>query len=450
MPLTVAAESDRHVTQDTPPDQGASGHGKQRWQPRLERAMTGLHGEIDAVEIRAEVVREARTTIPQLIDRITAQVQGGVTPYAGPSTGRRRRLIVMAVSAAVNHFLDSIEDPGTSGRRVDELFRRMGHGEATEGHELVALQAAFRIASHEAWEKIRSFAVQYGLTAEALGFLGDALFAYIEHLAEQAQLGFDGANRALDRSPDLARLRLAEGILTAAPAVEIRTHAGKASWPVPSQIVIVRIEPPSASPVPALADLGRQHLVHQELTSAIIITAADHLSQLLEELSALASTDHLSATSWPVPLEQAPDAARWTARALQLVARGVIPRSPTIDCAEHRAQLWLHAEPALRQRMCLDLLQPLLAETPNSREILSETLLAWLESRDSAPAIAAKLGVHAQTVRYRWKRINELFGDDLRDPEFVMQVTMLLKASVPLWKAGDQSDFERFRTKGSE
>ncbi|HEY1134286.1 MAG TPA: helix-turn-helix domain-containing protein [Nocardioides sp.] len=91
-----------------------------------------------------------------------------------------------------------------------------------------------------------------------------------------------------------------------------------------------------------------------------------------------------------------------------------------------------------------DLLSPLLAETPNSREILSEILLAWLESRDSAPAIAARLGVHAQTVRYRRKRINELFGEDLHDPEFVVSLTMVLKASVPLWKAGDQRDFERF------
>lgn len=94
--------------------------------------------------------------------------------------------------------------------------------------------------------------------------------------------------------------------------------------------------------------------------------------------------------------------------------------------------------------MVQELLRPLLAETPNSREILSETLLAWLETRDSAPAIAGRLGVHPQTVRYRWKRINEIFGEALHDPDFIVQITMLLKASVPLWKAGDQSDFERF------
>jgi DNA-binding PucR family transcriptional regulator len=123
----------------------------------------------------------------------------------------------------------------------------------------------------------------------------------------------------------------------------------------------------------------------------------------------------------------------------------VIAPTPLVRCNEHVTQMWLHAEPSMRQRLCQQLLEPLLAETPNSREILSDTLLAWLETRDSAPAIAAKLDVHPQTVRYRWKRINELFGDALHDPEFILLVTMVLKTSVPMWKAGNQSDFERFR-----
>jgi DNA-binding PucR family transcriptional regulator len=101
----------------------------------------------------------------------------------------------------------------------------------------------------------------------------------------------------------------------------------------------------------------------------------------------------------------------------------------------------------MRQRLCQELLEPLLAETPNSRTILSETLLAWVETRDSAPAIAARLDVHPQTVRYRWKRINELFGEVLQDPDFVLQLTLVLKASVPMWKAGNQSDFELFEAR---
>jgi hypothetical protein len=155
--------------------------------------------------------------------------------------------------------------------------------------------------------------------------------------------------------------------------------------------------------------------------------------------------DRRVALSWPVRPDEGGSALLWTARALDLVSLGIIPPMPVVRCTEHVTQLWLQAEPSIRQRLCQELLEPLLGETPNSREILSDTLLAWLETRDSAPAIAARLDVHPQTVRYRWKRINEIFGEALHDPEFVLKMTMVLKTSLPMWKAGDQSDFERFR-----
>lgn len=410
---------------------------------------TGPHNELDDPLFRADVARAARVTIPELVQRINDQVQVSVPPYAGLVTGRRRRLIDMAVTAAINHYLDSIESPTASSRSVDELFRRMGHGEATDGHELVSMQAAFRIASQEAWEKICTFSTEQGLTAGALGRLGDALFAYMDHLSEQARLGHDGATRLLDKDPNLARQRLIDEILEGAPNATIRREANTAAWTLPALVTVIAIKPAEDMPDPSLIGLDRKHLVRMDPLSTVIVADSEDLSGLFETLNE-ALGDSICAKSWPVPLDQAADAWRWTTRALALVECGVIPAAPIVDCSTHRTQLWLHAEPPLRQSMCLDLLQPLLAETPNSREILSETLLAWLESRDSAPAIAARLGVHPQTVRYRWKRINELFGEDLRDPEFVVQVTMLLKASVPLWKAGDQSDLQLFRAREAE
>lgn len=410
--------------------------------------MSGFNREIDLADAASEVARQARTTVPDLSERITSQVQRSVRSYAGPASGRRRRLIEMAVTAAVSHFLDRIEVPGTPGRRVDELFRRMGHGEATEGHELDAMQAAFHIASHEAWELIRPYATERGWSANVLGWLGDALFGYIDHLSEQTALGYDAAIRAFDHDPAIARERLLDALLNRAPIVDINEFASKAGWSVPDTFVIVRTEPTAEladeKKAPDLTDLPGQYLVRADTSSVIVILDPDDMTELLEALDARPGGLR-TAMSWPVMTHEVPDACRWTSRALELVAHGVIAETPVIDCGLYRIQLWLHAEPGLRQGLCQDLLRPLLAETPNSREILSETLLAWLESRDSAPAIAAKLGVHPQTVRYRWKRINELFGDDLRRPEFVIQATMVLKASVPLWKAGDQSDFERFR-----
>ena len=410
--------------------------------------MTGFHREID-VTVAAEAVRQARATVPDLSERITTQVQRSVRSYAGPTGGRRRRLIEMAVTAAVSHFLDTLEKPGASGRRVDELFRRMGHGEATDGHELDAMQAAFQVASHEAWELIRRYATELGWSAHVLGWLGDALFGYLEHLSEQTALGYDAAIRALDHDPVVARQHLLKHLISGTTETDVSRFAAKAGWLVPRRCVVVRLE--TAGPVVAdeaamssFSDLPRQYLVGLDDSSVVVLVNSDDAADLVERLQTRPGVRRL-AKSWAVRVEQIPDACRWTERALELVGRGVIEATPVVDCELHRVQLWLHAEAGLRQQLCQELLRPLLAETPNSREILSETLLAWLESRDSAPVIAAKLGVHPQTVRYRWKRINELFGDELRRPEFVIQATMVLKASVPLWKAGDQSDFERFR-----
>ena len=190
--------------------------------------------------------------------------------------------------------------------------------------------------------------------------------------------------------------------------------------------------------------MARTSLIVRHGQRLVILADAARRTEVLDAVVAAGTgrvglaTAHAAATI--------PAAFRWSGRVLTLVQRGVIPDQRVVDAADHLTQIWLHAEPALRQSLVQSLLAPLLAESPNSREILSETLLVWLETRDSAPAIAAQLGIHPQTVRYRWKRINELFGDALREPEFIVQITMVLKASVPLWKAGDQSDFERFQT----
>jgi hypothetical protein len=407
--------------------------------------MTHLHHEVDFAQVVATLVRDTRSGISATADRLATQIQDRVEAYAGPTTGRRHRLIELACSTAASHFMEAIEHPGAPTRSVDELFRRMGHGEASEANTLVAMQAAFRVVNRQAWQLFRDYAVTHNWSASVLGELCDALFAFTEHLMEQVRLGYEGTRRVLERAPEHARELLMDGLITGAPLADVQPHAITGGWPLPPTFRLVTLSPSGDEPLPPLTGLDDRYLVRSDPGFAAILAAPVDQPHLLSVLLEHSTHYHV-ATSWAVEREAIPDAWRWTRRALELVDRGVIPATPVVDCSEHRAQLWLHSEPGIRQRLCQELLRPLLAETPNSREILSETLLAWLESRDSAPAIAAKLGVHPQTVRYRWKRINELFGEELREPEFVTQATMLLKASVPLWKAGDQSDFERFRS----
>ena len=405
--------------------------------------MTDLRKELDPDGPAAGLIRGLRPALPQLVEDIVNQVQRDEPAYAGPTTGARRRLLITAVGAATSCFVDTLEGKPAAGRRVDDLFRRMGYGEARDGHDLGPMHTALRIATRDSWDRLRSFASEHEISAELLGQLGDALFGYVDHLNEQVTFGFDGARHALERDVGPARLRLLDSLLSGAAPTQIQENAETAVWSLPTSFVVMSAA--FRGPFPSVTELESSLLVRADASPALIVCDSADTAEVTEELQQRLPHVRI-AVSWPVPIAMIADAHRWTTRALQLVDSGVIPPSPLITCADHIIHLWLQAEPALRRRQCQELLQPLFAETPNMREILSETMLAWLETRDSAATIGARLGVHQQTVRYRWKRINELFDEDLQNPEFVLQVTMLLKASIPLWKAGDHSDFDNSRT----
>jgi DNA-binding PucR family transcriptional regulator len=45
----------------------------------------------------------------------------------------------------------------------------------------------------------------------------------------------------------------------------------------------------------------------------------------------------------------------------------------------------------------------------------------------SAPEVAAALGIHPQTARYRLRQLEELFGDRLSDTEFRFAAELVLR-----------------------
>ncbi|WP_157432442.1 helix-turn-helix domain-containing protein [Aeromicrobium sp. Root472D3] len=391
-----------------------------------------------------EHARALRPLVAAFAADVADRIQTEVPAYAGQPDGRRRDIIAHAVEQATHRFLDTLDGLPHRDRGVDEMFQAMGRAEASDSGDLAAMRAALRLAATVTWDTLRRANPGQPMSDETRGRLADGLFGYIDHLVDQAETGFTAGRLAMQNDRGQARARLADQLLTGRRASQLDA-VDPAVWTPPASVVVVVSEPDAHRSVD-VAELASEHLAVRHGERVVVIVDACRKADVV---STFTDAETPIAASWPVAPPLIPSAYRWARRALDLVRRGVIPAQPVVRCRDHRTQIWLHSEPALRQRMCQDMLKPLLAETPNSREILSQTLLVWLETRDSAPAIAAHLGVHAQTVRYRWKRINELFGDDLHDPEFIVQITMLLKASVPLWQAGDQSDFERFREEES-
>ncbi|CAM3412581.1 helix-turn-helix domain-containing protein [Nocardioides dubius] len=349
-------------------------------------------------------------------------------------------------------LLEAAHDLATAAPVIDpctadviaQRLRDLGFAEAHRGASEPDVRQMASLLARHAWRAISKHAADAGWKAAALGYLGTLLFRLREQAEELVVSGHQTVARP--SSGTTAKKRQLIAALLADDSIpeprrgrELRARARAARWEVPARLVVLRFRPGQLS---STSVIPRAALVDTSVAPARAI-AGDSIAEQTIGVLAGAGSSPIAVSPLATPT-QAGFADRLAKRVITLAESGVLPLAPVIRCDEHASLLWLHAEPEIRARMAQDLLSPLLAEHPTSRMVLAETMLAWLTTRDSAPAIARHLGVHPQTVRYRWRRLQELFGDQLHDPEFIASATLLLRATVPMWQRGDQADVEGF------
>lgn len=76
------------------------------------------------------------------------------------------------------------------------------------------------------------------------------------------------------------------------------------------------------------------------------------------------------------------------------------------------------------------LLRPLYEHDATGRGDLVASLRAWLSRHGQWDAAAADLGVHRHTLRYRMRRVEEILGRSLDDPDARMELWLALKATA--------------------
>ncbi|MEE1931108.1 PucR family transcriptional regulator [Streptomyces sp. TRM 70351] len=74
-------------------------------------------------------------------------------------------------------------------------------------------------------------------------------------------------------------------------------------------------------------------------------------------------------------------------------------------------------------------LRPLREHDASGRGDLVASLRAWLSRHGQWDAAAADLGVHRHTLRYRMRRVEEILGRSLDDPDVRMELWLALKAT---------------------
>jgi hypothetical protein len=366
-------------------------------------------------------VAAIRAELPALADEVVRAIQREVPAYSRPLSGEFGRGIRLGTEIALRRFIG--DDPEGSLA----VYRTLGYGEHRAGRTLDALQSAYRVGARVAWRRMSHAAAELGASAETQRNLAEAMFAYIDQLAGESIEGY--AERQLAQAGDVERRRasLIALLLDGAPpeTAALNSAAEAARWTPPRTAACL-------AHAGQLASAGARRLSGDVLAreqGGITCVLVPHPTQLEREARDLVSRLHLRVALGPtVALADARSSLRWARLALDLIEgdEGVIVAEQCLAQVALRSSADL--VDALRERA----LRPLAGETERSRERLEATLLAWLRRRGSQRAVAADLTVHPQTVRYRVRRLRELFGAALEDPERRFELEIALRGRAPV------------------
>ncbi|MBM7773520.1 hypothetical protein JOD54_003724 [Actinokineospora baliensis] len=342
--------------------------------------------------VPVELVARLRRT--DLVAEVVAEIKAAVPEYAGS------RVLVAAVTAALR-----------PGGDPTAALRYAGRVEYAKGRSLDALQTAVRVGARVLWRRLSELGRDGGVSTEVLLDLADLVFAHVDDLCATARAGYAAARDQADDVLRERRRRLLHLLLAgeATPA-ELVDLAAAAEWPVPEEVSVVLLE--------HAQDVDTVGLVDPD--NPCLLVPADRVPPDLAGLVVVGP---------PVPPARARESLLIARRAVELVARGVLPGTGVLRCADHLAALLLTSDEFLLARLTDRALEPLASLPPKQRDRLIATLRVWLRTQ-GVNEIAAHLDVHPQTVRYRVRQLTGLLGADLVDPPRRLALELALRGQA--------------------
>lgn len=369
-----------------------------------------------------------RPALDDLAQEIIAAIRVEVPAYARPLEGPFGRGLVAGVEEALRQFLDGIEAGGRMPR--SRIYVDLGRGEVRAGRSLDMLLAAYRVGARVAWRRFSAAGVAAGLDPQTLYLLAESIFAYIDELSAKSAEGYALEQSAAAGERRAQRQRLARLLVREPPAdpLDVEEVARAAEWRLPQTLAAF-----------AFAEPDGERIVPRLPADAVVETVGDVVCALVpdpDRPGRRAQLEHAvgaggrrcAALGPPVGWS---DAALSLARAralLELAAEGAVPDTGVLDAREHATALLLRSDRRLVQELVRARLAPLAALTAGQRARLTATLAAWLAEQGRLQAVAERLHVHPQTVRYRLGQLRELFGDALEDPQARFELELSLRA----------------------
>ncbi|GAA2631171.1 PucR family transcriptional regulator [Dactylosporangium fulvum] len=348
---------------------------------------------------------QLRALRPQLQARVLAVVREAMRGQGRSLTGGQGRGLTLGVETAVDTFVSGAQDTDLTATRA--VFRELGRTEFREGHRVDALRSILTVGAQAIW----AFLVEHPgpLAPGDLYGTAAALFGYVDALAGAAAEGYLDEQRDAAHDWAMVRRRLITLLVQPDPPADAALHAAAeaARWTLPETVCVVSADGTDA-----------EHLARAVGGNAIatVIDGAVRIVVPGPSTSDRGLAGRRAAVGPVVPLRGARMSYRISRRALDLQHAGGLPDG-VVSCDDHLVRLLLSWEPGVSDRLADRVLGPLDALTPAARRPLADTLLAWLRSQGQVIPAAQALHTHPQTVRYRLRKLRDLFGARLDDPD---------------------------------
>ena len=378
-----------------------------------------------------------RPGLDHVVQEMTDAILQGVPEYARPLDDAYTSMVRRAVSHSVQQFVERIANPAAPREPTATVFREIGRVEAAAGRSLEPLQTALRLGARVAWRQLYVMYEKDGRLRhdiDALARLGEAIFLYLDELAAACAEGYAKARAEVAGELERRRRRLLDLVVADPPASPeaIADLARAAAWRLPRRVAAVALEergddrfvPLPSLPAEVLIDMTRRD-------PCLLVPDPDGpgRAQLIER----GLRGWTAAVGPAVPLAKASNSLRWARQALALAQRGVTTwQNGVVCCDQHLSTLLILSDEDLVRTLGASRLAPLRRLRPAQQDRLAETLLAWLQNAGNAKEVARRLHVHPQTVRYRLRQLDELFGDLLHDPDMRFELEVALRARLLL------------------
>ncbi|GGM31676.1 PucR family transcriptional regulator [Dactylosporangium sucinum] len=352
---------------------------------------------------------------PGLQEQVLAVVREAMRGQGRSLTGGQGHGLALGVETAVAALVAGAGEAELAATR--EVFAGLGRTEHREGHRVDALRSILTVGTQAIWALLVERPGP--LTPDELYGTAAALFGYVDALAGAAAEGYLDEQRDAAHDWATVRRRLITLLVQPDPPADAALHAAAeaARWPLPPAVAVISAEGTDADHLASAVGGGAIATVIDGATR--IVTPAPHGRGL---------TGRRAAVGPVLPLRQARTSYRVSRRALDLQQAGRLPDG-VLACDDHLVALLLAWEPGLADRLADRVLAPLEALPPGTRRPLAATLLAWLRAQGQVIPTAEALHTHPQTVRYRMRKLRDLFGERLDDPDERLALQLALTAA---------------------